>query len=137
MVALMFQFCSVWIMAIATTNPLVVHLALDERAKFVHFVLNLPVGVINARRQIFVHIKVVVVAAGGEAILHNPAAGMARRARLDLSDLVFGPLHLGQGIAALAIPKRGFGLGELHRYRMMLAMFALLYAQSSDWAVPR
>ena len=61
LIALVFQLQRVRVVAIATLDSLVVHLALNERTVNVHFVFDLAIGVVRFLSQKFVRTAIVIV----------------------------------------------------------------------------
>ena len=82
-VARCLQFVAVRVMAIAAAHALVEHFALQERAVFEHFVLDLAVQLIEFAGQGAGQVIVHQPLADGEAIAQRCAAGMAARAGFD------------------------------------------------------
>jgi len=83
-VAGVLEFQRVGVMAIGAADPLVVHLALHERAIDIDLVLDLAVGVIGIGLKEFEVEEVVIVLVGGEADIEQAAAAVALGAGLQL-----------------------------------------------------
>src|SRR5262245_49289004 len=107
------DFRRVGIVAVGAANALMEHLALEERAVLVHLVQNLSVGVVRLLAEQLAGVVVVEPAAGGKTAMNGATARVARRARFDLGNRRLS-LDAGQGVAALAVPKRRKLAGELH-----------------------
>ena len=109
-IARVFRLGLVRIVAVRAADPLVVHLALDERSVLVHFVQNLSVGVVRRPLQEFVVVIVVVVPAGRKTRVDVRAARMAGGTGLDQR---FGAvLQPRQSETPFAVPEQRLGVGQ-------------------------
>jgi hypothetical protein len=83
LVARSFHFEGMWVMAIAATNPLVVHLALKKGTVFIDFVFDLSVVEVSCPVQLF-QIVIPPKLVSPWSIDENLAAAMTMSTRLHL-----------------------------------------------------
>ena len=93
------------VVTVRAANALAVHLALHKRTMHIDLVLNLPVRVIQQRRQERILVVIVKVVARNKAWMHAPLASrMASSAHVDLWPSIIA-LKPCESITPLAIPE--------------------------------
>ena len=112
-VALVFQASRVWIVTVRTSNVLMVHLALNKRAMYIHLIENLTVGVIGVFQQKLIRKVVIEFIAGTKIRFDDAPPRVTLKAGVELCLRRLLVLLLRQAVAVVAIPEQSLRTGDL------------------------
>ena len=112
-VAFMLESIRMRVMTIGTANPVVVHLALNERTVNVVFITDLTINVVD-RIHYDLGCKIVIkITARLESVTDHRTPRMTGRTRFNLRTITLG-LQFRQTVPVIAIPKKTFSVGKLN-----------------------